>query len=109
MVEEMRRRLTIGTYLAWFGAGLVFDLAVWAVCHVLGTSSLSSPIEWTVGLIAAAFGFSLLTGVNLGLPDAIRNVGGDAGSLVSPRGGLRLLLFSVAVLFVGPAFSVLLK
>lgn len=33
----------------------------------------------------------------------------NAGSLVSPRGGLCLLLFSTAVLFVGPVISGLLQ
>lgn len=61
--------------------------------------------DWAVGLIGIAFAVSLLTGVNLGLPPSIRNVGGDAGSLVNVSAGLCLLLFSLAVLFVGPVFS----
>jgi len=105
----MSKRQGMAGYLAWFGAGLVFALAVWAVCHVLGAPSLSGPVDWTVGLIAGAFAFSLFAGVNLGLPESIRNVGGDAGSLVSPRGSLRLLMFSVAVLFVGPLIWALLQ
>jgi hypothetical protein len=98
-----------GVYAVWFGAGVAFDVAAWAVCGALGAAVVSVTVDWAVGLIGGAFALSLLTGFNLGLPESIRNVGGDAGSLVSPRRGLCLLLFSIAVFFVGPLISALLQ
>jgi hypothetical protein len=46
--------------------------------------------------------------VNLGLPPSIRNLAGDAGSLVSVSGGLSLLVFSLTAMFVGPFVTALL-
>ena len=105
----MSKRLGAGVYLVWFAAGLAFDLAAWAVCRGLGVADVSLTVYWAVGLIGIAFALSLITGINLGLIESIRNVSGDAGHLVSPRRGLCLLLFSVAVLFVGPVVSGLLQ
>jgi hypothetical protein len=105
----MSRRLGGGVYVVWFGAGLVFDVAAWGACRALGAAVVSVTVDWAVGLVGGAFALSLLTGINLGLPESIRNVGGDAGSLVSPRRGLCLLLFSIAVFFVGPVISAILQ
>lgn len=77
--------------------------------RTLGAAEVSLTVYWAVGLIGIAFALSLITGFNLGLPKSIRNVGGDAGHLVSPRGGRYLLLFSFAVLFGGPVISGLLQ
>jgi hypothetical protein len=108
-LEDVERLPRGWLYLTSFVAGLAFDLAALVVCRVFGAPDVSVTVDWAVGLITMAFAVSMLTGLNLGLPEAIRNVGGDAGAYVNTRGGMCLLLFSVAALFVGPAISGLLR
>jgi hypothetical protein len=78
-----------------------------AVTGAFGDASWSVTVDWAAGLIGIAFAVSLLTGLNLGLPPSIRNLDGDARSLVSESGGLSLLVFALTVLFVGPFASAL--
>jgi hypothetical protein len=105
----MTRRLGIWLYPIAFAVGVGFAVLAWLVAGALGDSSWSAMVDWAVGLIAGAFAFSLLTGINLGLPRSIRSLDGSDGSLVSARGGLALLCFAVAVLFVGPVVTALFQ
>jgi hypothetical protein len=91
-----------------FAIGLAFSIVAWAVARAFGEVSWSVTADWAVGLIGLAFSFSLLTGVNLGLPPSIRNLDRDAGSLVSTSGGLSMLVFALTLMFVGPFVSALL-
>ena len=92
-----------------FVSGIAFSIVAWAVARALGDASASLYADQAVGLIGIAFAFSLFTGINLGLPTYIRSLDGSDGSLVSHDAALRLLLSSVAVLFVGPLFVALLQ
>jgi len=74
-------------YLVAFAAGIAFSIVSWTVTRVLGDASWSVTVDCAAGLIGIAFAVSLPTGVNLGLPPSIRNLAGDAGSLVSVSGG----------------------
>lgn len=103
----MSERLGSWRYAVAFVVGIAFSVVAWAVTGALGDASWSLTVDWAVGLIGLAFAFSLLTGINLGLQPSLRNVGGDAGSLVSRSAGLSLLVFSLTVLFVGPFFTAL--
>ncbi|MFA4966155.1 MAG: hypothetical protein WC709_11060 [Thermoleophilia bacterium] len=95
-------------YPVAFVSGIAFAMAAWAVARAFGDASVSLLVDQAAGLIGLAFAFSLFTGVNLGLPASIRSIDGSDGSLVNRGAALRLLLFSVAVLFVGPVISGLL-
>ena len=96
------------TYLACFAAGLVVAFLAWLVCRALGAPEVSVTVDLVVGVIAAAFAFSLFTGINLGVITPIRNVMGDGGTLTSGRGGLCLVTFAVALVFFGPLITALL-
>ena len=94
--------------LVAFAADIALPIVSWAVTRVLGDASWSVTVDWAAGLIGIAFAVSLPTGVNVGLPSSIRNLEGDAGSLVSVSGGLSLPVFSLTAMFVGPFVSALL-
>jgi hypothetical protein len=103
--KSLSERLSSWSYAVAFAVGLAFSIFSWAVTGALGDASWSLPVDWAVGLISLAFAASLLTGINLGKPSYLRNVLGDAGSLVNVSAGMCLLVFSLTVLFVGPIFS----
>ena len=92
-----------------FVSGIAFSVVAWAVAGAFGDASVSLLADQAAGMIGLAFAFSLFTGVNLGLPTSIRSLDGSDGSLVNRGAALRLLLFSVAVLFVGPTLVVLVE
>jgi hypothetical protein len=101
----MARRLGIWLYPVSAALGAAVAVVAALVTGALGDASWSGYVDWAVALIAGAFGFSFLTGVNLGLPQSIRSLDGSDTSLVSTRGGLALLCFAGAVLFVGQALT----
>lgn len=86
-----------------FTAGLAFALAAWLVAGVFGDPSMSSFADWAVGLIVGAFGFSLITGIGLGLPRSIRSIDGTDNDPISTENGIALLCFAAALLFAAPA------
>jgi len=98
----VRARLGGWRYVVAFGAGLGFALVAWALAGALGDAEWSLWVDWAVGLIGIAFAVSLLTGINLGRQESIRNVMGDAGTLIDEDAGWDLLVFSLAVFFVAP-------
>lgn len=89
-------------YLIAFVSGIAFSVAASAVARAFGDASASLYADQAVGLIGIAFAGSFFTGINLGLQASIRSIDGSDGSLVSWGAALRLLLFSLGVLFVGP-------
>ncbi len=104
----VKRGLGRWVYLASFGAGLAVAFVAWAVCRALGAVDASSTVDLILGLIAAAFSFSFLTGINLGKQPSLRHVVGDAGEFTDTRAGLCLAAFAAALVFVGPFVTALL-
>jgi hypothetical protein len=65
-----------------------------------GHPSVFNWVDLGMGLLGAAFGISLVTGLNLGIPVAIKSTDGAYSAPTNVGAGLWLILFSLPALVV---------
>lgn len=98
----MRTLRGIRRYLISFATGVGFAILAAVLVAAIGHPAALVPVDFAVAIFGLVFGVAFITGLNLGMPLAIKDVVPGEGTPVRPGTGVCCILFSLGVFIATP-------